>query len=42
MDVGVVLVDPVWRIRREWKVVENWFPDTDAARWGVVGFLELA
>ena len=39
--VAVVLVDPVWRVRREWVVVESGFPDTDAARWSVLGFLEL-
>ena len=41
LDVGVVLIDPVWRVRLEWEVVENGLPDTDATRWGVVGVLEL-
>ena len=38
----LLLVDPVWLVRREWEVVENGFPNTDAPRCGVVGVLELA
>ena len=42
LGVGVVIVDPVSRVRWEWEVVENWFPDTDSTRWVVVGVLEFA
>ena len=41
LDVVLVLIDPVWRVRREWVVVVSGFLDTDAARWSVLGFLEL-
>ena len=41
MVVAVVLVDPVWRVRRELVVVESGFPDTDAERRSVLGLLEL-
>ena len=42
MVVVVVLVDPVWRVRREWVVVDGGLLDADAARWWVHVFLELA
>ena len=41
MVVVVVFVDPVWRVRREWVVLDGGLLDADAARWGVPGFLEL-
>ena len=37
MIVVVVLVDPVWRVRREWVVFENGLLNADAARRGVLG-----
>ena len=42
LGVGVDLADLVWRVRLEWEVVENGFPDADATRCGVVGVFELA
>ena len=41
MVVVVVLVDLVWRVRREWATVEESFLDTDAPSWVIVGGLEF-
>ena len=37
----VILVDPVWRVRRERVVSVIWFLDVNAARRGILGVLEL-
>ena len=36
------LIDPVWRVRQEWVPAEGGVLNVNTARWGILGFLELA